>query len=135
MGRVTLYMLDTNTISYLVRQQSSVVRHVLEIPTSFLCVSSATAGELYFGLARLSAAHRLHMAVREFLARVDVLPWDDDVAERYGVFKAASQRVGKVLGPLDLLIAAHALTVGAVLVTSDRAFSQIEELQLEDWTS
>jgi tRNA(fMet)-specific endonuclease VapC len=131
---VTLYMLDTNMISYLVRQQNSVVRHVLGVPISFLCVSSITAGELYFGLARLPAGHRLHTAVREFLARVDVLPWDDNVAERYGVFKATSQRQGKLLGPLDLLIAAHALTVGAVLITSDRAFSQIVELQLEDWT-
>jgi tRNA(fMet)-specific endonuclease VapC len=128
-------MLDTNMVSYLIRQHRNVVQHVVELPMSLMCVSSVTAGELYFGLARLPAAHRLHTGVGEFLTRVDILPWDIEVAEQYGVFKARLQRQGKALAPLDLLIAAHALAVGAVLVTSDRAFRQIGGLQIEDWTT
>ena len=70
----------------------------------------------------------------EFLRRVDVLPWDSAVAERYGNVRADMERQGKTLAPLDSLIAAHALSVGAVLVTNDRAFAQVAGLHVEDWT-
>lgn len=128
-------MLDTNTVSYFVRGYRKVDQRVVATPMASLCVSAITAGELLFGLANRPAATLIAETVREFLQRIAVLPWDGDVAERYGIVKAASQRQGKVLGPIDLLIAAHALTVGAVLVTSDRAFRQIDELQIEDWTT
>lgn len=128
-------MLDTNTVSYFVRGHRKVDQRVVATPMASLCVSAVTAGELLFGLANRPAATLIAETVQEFLQRIAVLPWDGEVAERYGVFKAASQRQGKVLGPLDLLIAAHALAVGAVLVTSDRAFRQIDELQIEDWTT
>jgi tRNA(fMet)-specific endonuclease VapC len=72
--------------------------------------------------------------VREFLLRVDVLPWESATAERYGLARADMARCGKMLAPLDLLIAAHALSVNAVLVTNDRAFSQMADLPIEDWT-
>ena len=73
------------------------------------------------------------MAVREFLKRVDVLPWDHAAAERYGITRAELVRRGKTLAPLDLLIAAHAMSAGAVLVTSDKAFGQVVDLIVEDW--
>jgi tRNA(fMet)-specific endonuclease VapC len=69
------------------------------------------------------------------MRRVDVLPWDFSAAERYGILRAALDRSGRPLGSLDLLIAAHALAAGAILVTNDRAFSQIAPLQIEDWTA
>jgi len=72
--------------------------------------------------------------VREFLRRVDVLPWDGAIAERYGILRAYMEGEGRILAPLDLLIAAHALSVGVVLVTNDRAFGQVTDLHLEDWT-
>lgn len=68
------------------------------------------------------------------MRRVDVLPWDSVIAECYGSVRADMSRQGKILAPLDLLIAAHALGVGAVLVTNDRAFSQVASLHVEDWT-
>lgn len=131
---MTHFMLDTNTVSYLVRQHPKVVQHLLDVPMSALSVSAITAGELLFGIAALPAARRLQLGVTEFLERVDVLPWDLRAAERYGEVKATLQRQGALLGHLDLLIAAHALTVGAVLVTSDRAFQRLTDLQVEDWT-
>lgn len=72
--------------------------------------------------------------VGEFLRRVEVLAWDSAVASTYGPLRAEAQRSGKVLAPLDLLIAAHARSIGAVLVTNDRAFGQLPELVIEDWT-
>jgi len=89
---------------------------------------------LLFGLAKRPDATRLHLAVGQFLRRVDVLPWDSVVAKRYGTVRADMARQGRILAPLDLLIATHALGVDAVLVSNDRAFGQVAELQIEDWT-
>ncbi|HRF04818.1 type II toxin-antitoxin system VapC family toxin [Accumulibacter sp.] len=132
---MTRYMLDTNTVSHLIREHPAVVRRVLAVPMAAVCISSITKAELLFGLARRPEAERLHTAVGEFLRRVDVLPWDSEVAERYGATRAAMERQGKTLGPLDLLIASHARCAEAVLVTNDRAFAQVDGLRVEDWTA
>ena len=128
------YMLDTNTASHLLRNHPIIARRVVAAPMASLCISAITEGELLFGLAKRPDAKRLHLAVREFLRRVDVLPWESATAECYGMVRADMARHGKVLAPLDLLIAAHALSVGAVLVTNDRAFGQMADLHVEDWT-
>ena len=128
------YMLDTNTVSLLLRQHPAVLRQVTAVPMAALGISAITEGELLFGLAKRPAARRLHAAVREFLRRVEVLPWETAAAERYGTLRAGLERAGKVLGPLDLLIAAHALDRQAVLVTNDRAFGMVEHLGLADWS-
>jgi tRNA(fMet)-specific endonuclease VapC len=131
---MTRYMLDTNTVSHLIRQHPAVAKRVVAASMASLCISAITAGELLFGLARRPDATRLHLAVMAFLRRVDVLPWDGDVAERYGSVRAEMQRRGQPLAPLDLLIATHALSVSAVLVTNDQAFHQVATLDIEDWT-
>jgi len=126
-------MLDTNTVSHLIKAHPAVTRRVLAAPMASLCISAITEGELLFGLAKRPEAKRLHAAVRELLLRLDVLPWNS--AEHYGMARAETEAQGRILAPLDLLIAAHALSVGAVLVTNDRAFRQVGGLQLEDWTT
>ena len=128
-------MLDTNIVSLLIRRQSTLVERVQDHSMSSLCVSAITAGELAFGLARRPEATRLRSAVDEFLLRVDVLPWDGAVAEVYGALRARMEIAGKNLAPLDRLIAAQALGTGTVLVTNDRAFGHVPDLQIEDWTA
>lgn len=128
------YMLDTNTVSHLIKEHPGVVRHVVATPMAALCISAITEGELLFGLAKRPDAKRLRLAVQEFLRRVDVLPWDSAIAKHYGALRANMARQGKILAPLDLLIATHALGAGAVLVTNDRAFGQVASLHVEDWT-
>ncbi len=135
MARVNFYMLDTNTVSQMVRGNPLVAQRVVAAPMASLFVSAITAGELFFGLAKRPDAKRLHLAVQQFLLRVDVLAWDRDIAQRYGTVRAAMERYGKVLAPLDLLIAAHAMSLGAVLVTNDHVFAQVDNLQLEDWSA
>ncbi|MHB1282224.1 MAG: PIN domain-containing protein [Acidithiobacillus sp.] len=127
-------MLDTNTVSHLLREHPVVTKRIVAVPMASLCISAITEGELLFGLAKRPVAKRLHVAVREFLRRVDVLPWDSSTAEHYGIVRADMERRGRILASLDLLIATHALSVGAVLVTNDRAFSQMADLKVEDWT-
>lgn len=128
------YLLDTNTVSHLLKAHLVVARHLAAVPITSISISAITEGELLYGLARRPEAKRLHLAVREFLCRVDVLPWDHDVAEHYGRVHAAMTAEGKVLAPLDLLIASHALATSTVLVSNDRAFAQVPALPVEDWT-
>ena len=131
---MTRYMLDTNTVSHLLKGHPKVVRRVVAAPMASLNISAITEGEMLFGLAKRPDAKRLHAAVWEFLRRVDVLPWDSAVAKQYGTLRADLERQGKLLAPLDLLIATHALDVGAVLVTNDKAFGRVPGLLVKDWT-
>ena len=128
------YMLDTNTVSHLLREHPVVTKRIVVVPMASLCISAITEGELLFGLAKRPVAKRLHVAVREFFRRVDVLPWDSSTAEHYGIVRADMEKRGRILAALDLLIATHALSVDAVLVTNDGAFSQMADLKVEDWT-
>lgn len=127
-------MLDTNMVSFLLKAHPAVVRRVVVAPMAALCISAITEGELLFGLAKRPDAQRLHLAVREFLRRVDVLPWDSAIAEHYGRVRAAMAGQGRNLAPLDMLIAAHALGIGAVLVSNDAVFGPVLGLEVEDWT-
>ena len=131
---MTRYLLDTNIVSHLIRAHPVVTKRVMAVPMTSLCVSSITTAELFFGVAKHGNAKRLQAAVTELLLRVDSLPWDNAAAEQYGVARAEMERKGKVLAPLDMLIAAHALSLDAVLVTNDRAFGQVAGLQVKDWT-
>ncbi|MGD1038614.1 MAG: type II toxin-antitoxin system VapC family toxin [Roseiarcus sp.] len=127
-------MLDTNSVSHLLNRQPNLVKRVVGAPMAALCVSAVTEGEMRFGLARRPEAKTLHAAVVELLRRLDVLPWTSATAQRYGVVRAELERRGRPLAPLDLMIAAHALEAGAVLITSDRAFRFVVGLKVEDWT-
>jgi tRNA(fMet)-specific endonuclease VapC len=99
-----------------------------------VCISAITAGELAFGLAKRPEAVALKAAVDEFLRRVEVLPWDDAVAQTYGTLRAQLQSQGTSLTALDMQIAAHAVHMKATLISSDKAFLKITHLQTEDWS-
>lgn len=128
------YLLDTNMVSHALRGHPNVLQRVEEKPMANLCISAITEGELLFGLAKRPEATRLRKLVEAFLCRVDVLPWDRTAAASYGETRASLAAQGKIISPLDLLIAAHALSFDAVLVSNDQAFRQIDCLKLEDWT-
>lgn len=127
-------MLDTNMVSHFIKGVHNVRDKVVSVPMSELGISAITEGELLFGIAKKPDAKQLSLIVHEFLIRVDVLPWDSAIAACYGKLRADMQKKGKILGNLDLLIAAHALALGIVLITNDRAFSQVDGLKIEDWT-
>lgn len=128
------YMLDTNTVSHFIKGISNVRNRIISVPMSSLTISAITEGELLFGVAKKTEAKQLSLVVHEFLIRVDVLPWDSTAAACYGTLRAELQKKGKMLGNLDLLIAAHALSLGIILITSDRAFNQVDGLKIEDWS-
>jgi tRNA(fMet)-specific endonuclease VapC len=133
-----LYLLDTNTASYIIKGISLAARHRLISlgSESVACLSAITEAELWFGLERVAANERRRAALRSFLGRMQVLPWGREEAVCYGSFRARQEANGKPLGPLDMQIAAHAIAVRAILVTHDLAFRSAVGLPgLEDWAS
>ena len=129
------YLLDTNTASYIMKGNVPRVRaRLLKVPMSQVLISAVTEAELLFGAARKREAVRLKTAIDEFLLRVDSLPWDTNAARRYAELRAAPERGGIPMGNLDMMIAAHGLSVEAVLVTNDRSFRRLTHLKIEDWT-
>ena len=130
------YMLDTNTASYIIKGEPVAIRERLRnVPMANVCISSITEAELLRGVAKKPKAKRLPIAVKEFLLRVEILPWDSDAADSYAQLRTACENEGKPLGTMDMLIAAHSVAVAAVLITNDKAFYNVEQhLLLEDWT-
>jgi tRNA(fMet)-specific endonuclease VapC len=130
-----LYLLDTMIASYILKGNSPEVdRHLLEVGTSQLAISTVTEAELRYGAALVPEAERLHSMIEDFFLRVAILPWDSNAARHYGPLRSLLERKGRPMGNLDTMIAAHALATGATLVTNDRAFSRIKKLEIEDWT-
>lgn len=129
------YLLDTNTVSFIFKGNEAVLRRLSSIPMAQVAISAVTEGELRFGLARRPEATRLRQTVEEFLLRVAILPWDSETAQQYGRLRAGLEELGQPMGNLDTMIAAHALSAGAVLVTNDKAFTRIKKLKIDDWTT
>jgi tRNA(fMet)-specific endonuclease VapC len=129
------YLLDTDTASYAIKGNVARVREkLLTVPMGDVGISVITEAELRFGVPRLPAAIRLKTVVEEFLLRVDVLPWNSEAARHYAEIRAALERSGKPMGNMDMLIAAHALALGTMLVTHDRVFRRVKGLKIEDWS-
>lgn len=130
------YMLDTNIASYVIKGKPVEVRErLLRVPMISVCISVITEAELLWGVAKRPDAKGLPISVKEFLLRVEILPWDSLAAKAYAELRTACQKAGKLLGNMDMLIAAHAKAEDTVLVTNDKAFYNIEYiLNLEDWT-
>ena len=134
---MTTYMLDTNIASHIIKGDILLVRErLVKVPFREIAVSVITQAELLYGVAKRGHPQGLATRVHEFLIRVNVLPWTQDVASVYGDLRASCEAVGVTLAPMDMMIAAHAKTVNAILVTRDRVFSFIPDgLILEDWTT
>jgi tRNA(fMet)-specific endonuclease VapC len=122
-----LHLLDTDTASFIIEGRALAIEAKLAaIPPDRVCVSSITRAELMYGLKRLPAPHRLHVAVRQFLKIVRVLAWDADAADYYADIRHQLSTTGRPIGEMDMMIAAHALAIGAVLVTNNsRHFGRI----------
>lgn len=127
-------MLDTNTVSDMIRNPAGkIARRIAEVGEDNLCLSIITAAELRYGAAKSGSA-RLLTRMEAVLARVPILPLDVPVDAEYGDIRASLEAAGQPAGPNDLLIAAHARSLGAVVVTANvNEFQRIRGLTVENW--
>jgi len=129
------FMLDTNMCIYIIKQKpEKVIGRLRKTRVSDIGVSSITLSELAYGAEKSSRPDRNKIGLAEFLAPLEILPYDDMAALEYGKIRANLERSGNPIGPMDMLIAAHALSVGCTLVTNnEREFSRVLSLKTENW--
>jgi tRNA(fMet)-specific endonuclease VapC len=129
------YLLDTNIVSYFLSNKPPEVRkHMNGIGLAATVISVITEAELRYGLAKKVGGVSQCNAVETYLSNAAILTWDSAAARSYGLLRAEQERKGKPLSTEDLMIAAHALSLGLTLVTHDQAFSFIDGLKTVDWT-
>jgi len=128
------FMLDTNVISELIKDPMGKVARQLETEgESNVCSSIIVASELRYGVAK-SGSKELSLRVDAALSAIDILPFDIPADTEYGKLRALLAAKGKPIGPNDLLIAAHALSLGLTLVTDNvREFKRAKGLSVVNW--
>lgn len=131
-----MYMLDTNTCIFVLKNRSEKLKHKFKAIKN-ICISSVTYGELCFGIENGGSHLRVQRweQLDGFTQRLLIDPWDEGAARFYGSIRAVLKRAGNIIGNNDLFIASHARSLDAVLVTNNtKEFSRIPDLTLEDWT-
>jgi len=127
------YMLDTDSVSYVLREHGRVAERVLQHTPSALCISAVALGELRFG-ADKRASRKLHKLIDTFVTSITVVPFGAAEAERYGRLAATLVTRGTPIGSLDTMIAAHAMVLKVALVTNNtKHFQRIAGLRCENW--
>jgi len=131
------YMLDTNICIYLIkRKPMSVLEKMQKHVQDGLYISSITLAELNHGVFASTAVEKNHIALNHFLSIIEILNFDDESAFEYGKIAADLKRKGTPIGPMDALIASHALATGKILVTNDvKEFERVVNLKVEDWVN
>ena len=129
------YMLDTNICIYVIRKKPShLIQHLQGLRITDVGISSITLSELEYGVAKSQKPQQNKLALVEFLAPIEILPYNDMAAEQYGEIRALLERQGTPIGSLDMLIAAHALSLNAILVTNNESeFRRVPGLIVENW--
>ena len=128
------WMLDTDTCIALIKKHPGAIKKLRGKSIGQVGISSVTLGELAFGVRKSSKQPEAEAALGEFLLALEVAPFGERAAMRYGQVRASLERRGKPIGPLDTLIAAHALASDVVLVTHNSGeFGRVDGLRTEDW--
>ncbi len=129
------YMLDTNICIYIIkRKPQAVIERFLQTEISQIGISSITLSELLFGVAKSSKPDQNKIALTQFIAPIEILPYDDQAAEHYGDLRTHLEKQGKPIGALDMLIAAHACSIACTLVTNnEKEFIRIPNLNIDNW--
>lgn len=129
------YMLDTNICIYIIRQNpDQVFEHFRTLSPTDLGISAITFSELQYGVSKSRKRAQNQAALLEFLAPLIIADYPAEAASVFGDIKATLESKGQIIGPNDLLIAAHALSIGAKLVTNNtKEFGRIADLEVENW--
>ena len=129
------YMLDTNTCIYIIKKKpTDVLERFRQTRISQVGISSITLSELEYGVAKSSKPEQNQIALAQFLAPLEILSYGDDAAPQYGRLRAFLENQGTPIGSLDMLIAAHAVSIGCILVTNnEKEFNRVPNLKIDNW--
>lgn len=127
------YLLDTNIVSHIVRNESKVIQKLFSLPTSAIYISVITYAEIQYGLQKRPGAKTLRNTINELLKRVEIIEWDQRAANIYGKVRTELEVRGKSMDSMDLLIASQAIANKMTIVSDDKVFVNIKVLKLENW--
>ncbi len=130
-----MYLLDTNICIYIIRKKPVDVLKTLKTKLKKdIYISSITIAELEYGVAKSQYPEKNKIALIEFLSIFNLLPFDDTDAAEFGIIKTDLERKGKIIGPMDLLIAGQAKAKKLILVTNNiKEFERVEGIKIENW--
>ena len=130
-----IYMLDTNICIYAIKHKpEKVFQKLQEVEPEDVCVSSVTYAELVHGVEKSAAVEKNRLALSLLLANIDIMGFDVNAADHYGKVRAAPEKKGTPIGPLDMMIAGHAQSLGLTIVTNNvKEFSRVDNLKIENW--
>jgi tRNA(fMet)-specific endonuclease VapC len=128
-------MLDTDTCIYIInRRPESVFDRLRAHRVGDIAISTITVSELRYGAEKNSRPEENHQALDSFLTPLEILEYGEAESRTYGMIRSHLERSGKPIGSMDLLIAAHAVNLGAILVTQNaREFERVPDLRIESW--
>jgi tRNA(fMet)-specific endonuclease VapC len=129
------YLLDTNIVAYIIKKRPiEVFNKLLSLHWDEIAVSSIVVAELWFGVAKSQQKEQNKLALQNFLDPLTILNFDSKAAECYASIRADLENKGTIIGANDLLISAHAVSLGLTLVTNNvREFERVKELKIENW--
>jgi tRNA(fMet)-specific endonuclease VapC len=129
------FMLDTNTCIYIIKRKPfEVIERFKRTEIAQIGISSITLSELLYGVSKSSKPEQNQMALAQFISPLEILFYDENAAQCYGGLRVHLERQGTPIGSLDMLIAAHALSVGCTLVTNnEKEFIRIPNLKIANW--
>lgn len=130
------YLLDTNICIFAIKNKPpKVLQRIKAHWGTGITVSSLTVAELEFGIWNSAAPERNRVALVEFLSIFETIPFRDVDAASYGSIRAQLKKIGKLIGPIDMLLAAQAAANQLILVTNNtKEFERVSSLMIEDWT-
>ena len=129
------YMLDTNICIYSIKHKPEKVFYRLQKrDPAEICISSVTYAELVHGVEKSQAVEKNRLALALLLANIEILDFDAAAAESYGKIRADLEKKDTPIGPLDMMIAGHAMSLNYTVVTNNtKEFSRVKDLKLENW--
>lgn len=129
------YMLDTNICIYSIKHKPEKVFYRLQKrDPAEICISSVTYAELVHGVEKSQAVEKNRLALALLLANIEILDFDAAAAEGYGKIRADLEKKDTPIGPLDMMIAGHAMSLNYTVVTNNtKEFSRVKDLKLENW--
>ncbi len=129
------YMLDTNICIYIIKRKPvDVIEKFKSLNIDDVCISSVTLAELSYGVEKSQFQEKNRLALEEFTLPLEIMPFDEGAASQYGHIRTFLERSGTPIGSLDLMIAAHALSLNSIVVTNNvKEFTRIPDLKVQDW--